>query len=145
MSGSLSRLWLAAVSDRGYLTLRSTTGGRWRTTPIDGRWSPYSSPSLAVDTSGRMWLAAEKTGGQVVVRATPPHSTQWKPAMTLGQASETAGTAVVPLPVAGGRIGARTDSGQQRWWTFGLSPTSMAGATGPHGGGYSASLRLRMP
>jgi hypothetical protein len=138
-------VWLAAVSDRGDLSLRSTTGGRWGTTPISGRWSPYSSPSLAADTSGRMWLAAEEVGGEVVVRATEPHTTQWQSEIRLGQASETASTAVVPLPVAGVRVGALTSGGQQRWWTFGLPSTSMAGVTGARGGGFSASLQLRMP
>ena len=141
------RLWLAAVTSRGELSLRSTTGtGDWRAVASDDdRWSPYSSPALAADSAGRMWLAAEHLDGRVVVRATRPHTTQWQPGTALGFAAETASTAVAPLAVGGVRVGALTSGGQPRWWTVGLPRTSMAGAAGAHGGGFSASLQQRMP
>jgi surface antigen len=140
------RLWLAAVTSHGGLSVRSTTDGRWHSTSSGGDgWSPYSSPSLAADPSGRMWLAAERAGGQVVLRSTRAHETRWQPGTALGRASETASTAVVPLPVGGVRVGALTQDAQQRWWTVGLPRTSMAGLSGARGGGFSASLWLRMP
>ena len=120
--------------------------GRWHgVAPDSSRWSPYSSPALAADSAGRMWLAAEHLDGRVVVRATRPHTTRWLAKASLGPAAKTASTAISPLAVGGVRVGALTTGGQPRWWTVGLPKTSMAGAAGAHGGGFSASLQLRMP
>ena len=141
------RLWLAAVGVRGDLTVRRTTAtGRWRSvTPDGGRWSPYSSPALATDTAGRMWLAAEHLGGQVGVRSIRALGTRWQPEHLLGPAAKTASATVSPLAVGGVRVGALSGGGLPRWWTVGLPKTSMAGAVGAHGGGFSSSLQQRMP
>jgi hypothetical protein len=141
------RLWLATVGVRGDLTVRRTTpNGRWRSvTPDGGRWSPYSSPALATDNAGRMWLAAEHLGGLVAVRSIRPLGTRWQPERPLGPAAKTASTTISPLAVGGVRVGALSGSGLERWWTVGLPKTSMAGAVGAHGGGFSSSLQQRMP
>ena len=148
VSADDGRLWLAAVGVRGELTVRRTTAsGHWRTVTPDGggRWSPYSSPALAPDTAGRMWLAAEHLSGLVAVRGTRPLGARWLPEHPLGPAAKTASTTISPLSVGGVRVGGLAGGGRARWWTVGLPTTSMAGAVGAHGGGFSSSLQLRMP
>jgi surface antigen len=141
------RVWLAGISDHGRLSVQSTTGtGGWDTAAsTTGTWSPYSSPALSADSSGRLWLAAEHADGRVVVVATRPHSVEWQSESVLGPAGVTGSTTITPLAVGGVRVGALSGSDAERWWTQGLPATTMAGAPGAHGGGFSASLQLRMP
>jgi hypothetical protein len=79
------------------------------------------------------------------VRSTRPTDTRWQPEHALGPAAQTASTMISPLAVGGVRVGALSGGGRPRWWTVGLPTTSMAGAVGAHGGGFSSSLQLRMP
>jgi hypothetical protein len=108
------------VTARGGLYTRATDGtsNRWQhTRRVDGVWSPYASPALATDGTGRIWLAAVGHDRSLVVQSSAPDATHWRRAHTLGPAvwSLTDSPALTTAATGGMRVGALTTDGRTLW------------------------------
>jgi surface antigen len=68
--------WTARVSPAGTLTVRRPSGHDSRL-GVARAWSPHAAPSIAVDESGRIWLAGVTRDGQVRLAHTSTSSTRW--------------------------------------------------------------------
>ena len=139
------RIWLASVTSQGGLFTRSTDGrspGWRRTAQLPGLWSPYASPALTGDVSGRVWLAATAVDGRGTIRVSRPGDSRWsRPRALRSGGSSVTHTPVISVPPAyqggGVRVGTVTSRGRLRWRAIGLSPA--AAARGPRPGGFSAA------
>jgi hypothetical protein len=101
------RLLLASVTSRGALFSRHTgiSSTRWHgATRLGGLWSPYASPTIAPDDSGRPWLAAIDADGRVVVRGATAAAGWGRRHRLSATGSVTDAPAVVALPSGGLRV-----------------------------------------
>jgi len=142
------RAWLASVDQRGHLVVRHTRlrpgSPAWqRPRSMPGVWSPYSSPSLTIDSSGRTWLAAARVDGRVAVLSTSPTDPdRWRPSGGLPQvpASQTASAALTAT--VDGVLVAVTDGHGRTVWRRPLGQSGLPVPHGPRGGGFSVSRFL---
>jgi surface antigen len=91
--GSTRALATASDATAGVWTARTTHGDLTVTGPVGpvrhvgarGSWSAYAAPSLVVDLSGRVWLAAVTSSGRVLTTHTRGPGTGWtRPRAVLG-------------------------------------------------------------
>jgi surface antigen len=76
--------WAARVDASGTLTVRGSTAAHPSTLGARGSWSPTAAPSLAADSTGRVWAVAVSRAGHLFVTHIDPGARRWAAMRGLG-------------------------------------------------------------